>query len=180
MTIKTLIVGLALLAVSSLTLAQDVNTQRCQALSTDLQKSLATSVQDRTPKQDPGSYNQENSDIKGLLSTDVSAGFSKLMNLDFGSIIDGLVNKAMSSAMQKGASTFNSKINGVLSSVGVSAVKMVGLSGNNSVSNAINQTTQNTINSAVQNTSSTADSLVNNAAAATKTNAGKVVTPYGG
>lgn len=99
--------------------ASKANEQRCQTLSQEVQGSFQQAVLARVPKQDPGSFNQEAFDIKGLLSQDVGASFAKLMNMDFSSVIDKIVNKAMSSAMQKGTQTFNNKINGVLQQYGI-------------------------------------------------------------
>lgn len=157
------------------------NAARCQQLSQEVQASFQTAVQARVPKTDPSSYNQNNYDIKGIMSQDVSSGFSKLMNLDFGSIINSVVNKGLQAATQKATAGFNSNINGILSNYGVSGVNMQGVT-----TNGIQGTFSPTLNGGVAANglvNSVAPNLNSNVSPQVKTTAGgiinKVLTPYG-
>lgn len=107
--------------------ASRANEQRCQNLQQEVQQSYQQAVQARLPKQDPGSYTQDAYDVKGIMSTDVTPGFGKMMGLDFGNIINSLVGRGMTAAQQRGQQTFASRMNGVLSSVGAGSANFQGI-----------------------------------------------------
>lgn len=141
------------------------NAARCQALSTSVQASFSTAVQARVPKQDPASFNQDTYDIKGIMSQDVTAGFAKLMNLDFSSIIQNLVNKGITSAMQKGTATFNNKMNSMLNEVGVPSIQIAGTSSGGLIGGL-----QNSVTGSINGALSNATNQVNNGIKTTITN----------
>ena len=157
------------------------NANRCQQLSQDVQASFQTAVQARVPKTDPSSYNQNAYDIKGIMSQDVSAGLSKLMNLDFGSIINSVVNKGLQAATQKATSSFSGNINNILSNYGVSGVNFQGIT-----TSGVQGTFSPTLNggTAANGLVNTfAPNLGSNTSTQVKTTAGgvinQVLSPYG-
>ncbi|MCZ8255022.1 MAG: hypothetical protein O9327_05080 [Polaromonas sp.] len=107
--------------------AQDrANQERCAAMNASVQRTFNDAVQKRIPKQDPGSFVQDGYDIKGLMKQDVSSGLSKLMNLNFNSIIDSLVNRAMESVNRRAQSSFNSGVNKILQDYRIPNVTLQG------------------------------------------------------
>lgn len=157
------------------------NAARCQQLSQDVQASFQTAVKARVPTTDPSSYNQNNYDIKGIMSQDVSSGFSKLMNLDFGSIINSVVNKGLQAATQRATSGFSNNINGILSNYGVSGVSLQGVT-----TSGVQGTFSPTLNGGTAANgliNSFAPNVNSNVSTQVKTTAGgvinKVLTPYG-
>lgn len=125
------IASAALAACSASALAQSTasraNEQRCQTLQQEVQQSYQQAVQARLPKQDPGSYTQDAYDVKGIMSTDVTPGFGKLLQLDFSGVINSLVNQGMTKAQQRGQQTFASRMNGVLGSLGAGTANFQGV-----------------------------------------------------
>lgn len=98
------------------------NEQRCQTLGREVQAEFQRSVQARVPRTDPTTFNQEGYDIRGIVSQDVTANLGKLLSLDFGSLLNGLVTNALDKVAQKATTNFNQRINGVLNTYGISSV----------------------------------------------------------
>lgn len=140
--------------------ASRANEQRCQNLQQEVQQSYQQAVQARLPKQDPGSYTQDAYDVKGIMSTDVTPGFGKLAGLDFGSIINSLVNRGMSQSQQRGQQTFASRMNGVLSSLGAGSANFQGVT--TAATAPLSVATPGFVSTAKQSAPSTATGLAAN------------------
>lgn len=106
----------------------------------DLQANVNAVMQARlrasVPKESPSTFNQNSSDIKGIMSMDVASGFSKLMSMDFSGLADKLLQKGVDQAQRAGNSYFNNRVNGVLNSYGVANVDASGIA-NGDMSTAI-------------------------------------------
>lgn len=119
--VKTATLVLAL-AASPLTWAQSAgssNAARCQDLQKEIQSEFQKSVESRLPRIDPGTYNQKAADIRGILSQDVTSGLSKLLSLDFSSLLKSLIDKGLDKASQTASQTFQSRMNDVLQRYGI-------------------------------------------------------------
>jgi hypothetical protein len=148
--------------------AQDANTTRCQTLATNVQATLSNRVAAAAPSQDPSAFNQNNYDINGILSQDVTAGFSKLMSLDFSSIMNSLLQAGLQSVMKKATASFNAGINATLNKYGAQSISMgganFGISVNTSgVTNALANTATNVVNTTAGAVAATTTATVNNA-----------------
>lgn len=106
------------------------NQERCNAMNASVQRTFTEAIHKRLPKQDPGSFIQDGWDIKGLLRQNVSGGLSKLMNLNFGNIIDSLVSRAMESVNRRAQAAFSSAVNQVLRDHNLPGVTLQGVTTN--------------------------------------------------
>lgn len=104
------------------------NQERCTAMNASVQRTFTEAVHKRVPKQDPGSFVQDGYDVKGIMKQDVASGLSKLMNLNFGNIIDSLVNRAMDSVSRRAQSAFSSGVNQILRDNNLPGVTLQGVS----------------------------------------------------
>lgn len=115
----------ALALLSGAASAQSARTaaeQRCQQLAQEVNAEFQQAVQARMPKEDPGTFNQNGYDIKNILMQDSSAGLWKLAQVNFGNIMQNLVQRGMQQAMQKGQQNFSARMNGLLGEVGIKPV----------------------------------------------------------
>jgi hypothetical protein len=100
--------------------ASQTNAQRCQQLSQEVNAEFQRAVQARVPKEDPGTFNENGYNIKAIMAQDPTSALGKLTSLNFGSILQSLVNTGVQRTLQRGQQNFSSKMNGVLSSFGIS------------------------------------------------------------
>jgi type IV secretory pathway VirB6-like protein len=136
----------------------------CADLSAGVNQTMQDRLRASAPKQDPSSFNQDGYDIKGILSQDVTAGFSKLLSLDFSSLATSLLNKGLQQAAQTGSQQFSNKVNGVLNQYGAQSVNIAGVSGATSVGG---QVLQNGANGVISGINGTVQNAQNSAANAT-------------
>lgn len=99
--------------------ARTANEQRCQQLAQEVNAEFQQAVQARMPKEDPSTFNQNGYDIKSIMMQDSSAGLWKLAQVNFGNIMQNLVDKGLQKAMQKGQQNFSNRMNGLLGEVGI-------------------------------------------------------------
>jgi len=97
--------------------ANDTNAERCRNLDAEIKRQYEASVSGRMPSSSPGTYVQETADIEKLLRVDVSAGLSKLLNLDFGSIMNMVLKEVTQTGARKASELAASKLRSAVSSI---------------------------------------------------------------
>lgn len=103
------------------------NDYRCQELNQAVTESFNAALKARVPKEDPGTFVQNGYDIKGIMSTDTTSGLSKLLSGDWSGFMNALVTKGVQQAVQRGSQNFSGRVNGLLSSYGVSQTTFAGV-----------------------------------------------------
>lgn len=101
--------------------ASQANAQRCQQLSQEVNTEFQRAVQARVPKEDPGTFNENGYSVKAIMAQDPTSALGKLASLNFGSILQSLVNTGVQRTLQRGQQNFSTKMNGVLNSFGVAS-----------------------------------------------------------
>ena len=163
----------------------------CVCLKANIDATMKARLTASVPKTDPSTFNQQGYDIKGIMSIDITAGFKKLMSMDFSSLADSILQKGLEQASKAGAKHFNNQINGVLSKYGVDGVDLQKIDSGTLQGVAQNYVTSQTdaaLVSAVgaaksaagpsgKLTSALAGALANGAAGATQGAVAKVNTP---
>jgi hypothetical protein len=146
-----------------------INAQRCQTLGQEVQAAFQASVQARVPKTDPTTFVQEGYDVKGIMSEDVTSGMSKLLSLDFRSIINNVVNRGLDRATQRATANFSQRLNGVLNGIGVQSVSFQATTAGVNINAP-------TFTNVVQGAANTA---ANGATSAVESRVNRAVGPYG-
>lgn len=100
--------------------AQQANEARCQQLAQEINAQFKNDVLATMPKTDPGTFNQNGYDVKGILMQDSSAGLWKLAQLNFGNILQNLVNNGLQQAVARGQQNFRTRMNSMLGEFGIS------------------------------------------------------------
>ena len=118
---KSVVAAILTLA-SAYSFAQSANEQRCQTLNTEVQNAYKKAMQDRLPTSDPSSAVQQTTDVKGIMSVDTSAGFSKLISAGFNKLLNNLIQKGLDNANSKASAAFNQNVNGILSKNGLPTI----------------------------------------------------------
>lgn len=117
---RKLTIALAIAATTSLacvSASANTNGQRCQNLDSEIKKQYQAAVAARMPTTDPTTFSQETFDIEAIMNIDVSAGLTKLLNLDFSAIMQKVLVKVTKMAMKKAVSEVNNKLRSTINSV---------------------------------------------------------------
>lgn len=152
----------------------------CVDLQNNVNAVMKKRLADSAPKESPSESVQKGFDVKGIMSMDVTAGFSKLMSLDFSGLADTLLKKGLEKAQESGTAYFNNGVNNVLTSYGVQGINIPAVASGNfsSVAGAASVYGQNQVNAGIAKATVYGQSQVNagiaNATAGTGIDASKL------
>lgn len=127
LTVASLALALSAAAFSG---AASANTNAAAAAATcnDLQRSRSELVNRRiaaiVPREAPSASVQRSTDVQGIVSTTVSTGFERLLQMDFGALLNDLVNQGITTASRRAASEFNNNVNRILRDARIPNVNM--------------------------------------------------------
>lgn len=105
------VLAIALFYSASAAFAQNSD---CDRVNQSIRSAQQNTMDAYRPRSDPGSYVQQNFDIRGILSQDVTKGFSFLSGLDFGGLAMSIINRSLNSIVSNGVTYFTSKVNQTL------------------------------------------------------------------